>query len=245
MHAPESKSDLAPAIEMEPAAITYQHPEQSALSEAADRVLIVAKSFVIDSPDMATIAAEELAKIKGHIKRLDDERKSITKPMDEAKKNVMDIYKPALETFGQAETFLKQAILNFQQEEDRKARIAAAERERIAAAERAKLEVKAEKLEARGKDSSAVRLQAELVSVAPVVTPAPVKLSGTSSRSVWKAKVTDKLALVKYIAENPSWLHLLDVSESAIGAQAKAMKTASPIPGLEFYEEKVLSARAA
>ena len=241
---------LAPAevIETESKALTYSQPKESALTKSAERVLAIALSIVVDSNEMAEIAASELVTIKGRAKELDEERKRITKPMDDAKKAVMDIYKPAIEKLGQAETALKTSLLTYQKEQQRIADLAAAEEARKAREEAEKLRAKAEKMEAKGKteDADALRSVAAMTVTAPRTVAAPTKLAGTSVRKVWKANVTDRSAAIKALAENPAYQHLLTIDEAALNKLAAAMKNPnSPIPGVVFYEDSVMSARAA
>ena len=86
MNAPDKIVAPAEVVETEAQTLTYNRPKASVLTQSADRVLAVAKSIVVDSPEMAEIAASELVNIKGRVKELDEERKRITKPMDDAKK---------------------------------------------------------------------------------------------------------------------------------------------------------------
>ena len=247
MNAPENRPPVE-VIETESKALTYSQPKESALTRSAERVLAIAMSIVVDSDEMAALAAAELGTIKGRVKELDEERKSITKPMDDAKKAVMDIYKPAIEKLGQAETALKTSLLTYQTEQQRIADLAAAEEARKAREEAEKLRAKAEKMEARGKteDADALRNVAAMTVAAPRTVAAPTKLAGTSVRKVWKANVTDRSAAIKALAENPAYQHLLTIDEAALNKLAAAMKNPnSPIPGVVFYEDSVMSARAA
>lgn len=248
MNAPERITAPAEVVETEAQTLTYNRPKASALTQSADRVLAVAKSIVVDSPEMAEIAASELVTIKTRAKDLDEERKSITKPMDDAKKAVMDIYKPAIERLGQAETALKDAISGYQKEQSRLADLAAAEAARKAREESQKLAAKAEKLEAKGKieDADALRNVTAMTAAAPVTVAQPAKLSGVSTRKVWKASVTDRTAAIKAMAESPAYQHLLNIDEAALNKLAAAMKNPSSlIAGVVFYEDSVISARAA
>lgn len=247
MNAPEK---LAPAevIETESKAITYNQPKESALTQSAERVLAIARSIVVDSNEMAEIAAAELVTIKGRAKELDEERKRITKPMDDAKKAVMDVYKPAIEKLNQAEAALKSTITTYQNEQRRLADLAAAEEARKAREEAEKLRAKAEKMEAKGKaeDAEALRNVADMTVAAPRAVAAPSKLAGVSTRKVWKANVIDRAAAIKALADNPAYQHLLTIDESALNKLAAAMKSPNcPIAGVVFYEDSVISARAA
>ena len=247
MNAPEK---LAPAevIETEPKAITYNQPKGSALAKSAERVLAIARSIVVDSNEMAKIAAAELVTIKGRARELDEERKRITKPMDDAKRAVMDIYNPAIEKLNQAEAALKSTLTTYQNEQRRLADLAAAEEARKAREEAEKLRARAEKMEDRGKaeDAEALRNIAAMTAAAPRAVSAPPKLAGVSTRKVWKANVTDRAAAIKALADNPTYQHLLTIDESALNKLAAAMKNPnSPIPGVVFYEDSAMSARAA
>jgi hypothetical protein len=77
-----------------------------------------------------------------------------------------------------------------------------------------------------------------------VAAPAPKKLEGLSFRNVWKAEVTDKFALIKFVAENPAYEHLLDVNAVNLRKIATAMQNSMPINGVRFYSEKVTASRA-
>ena len=248
MNAPDKIVAPAEVVETEAQTLTYNRPKASFLTQSADRVLAVAKAIVVDSPEMAEIAASELVNIKARAKDLDEERKRITKPMDDAKKAVMDTYKPAIERLGQAETALKDAISSYQKEQRRLADLAAAEAARKAREDAQKLAAKAEKLEAKGKteDAEAMRNAAAMTVAAPVTVAAPTKLAGVSSRKAWKASVTDRAAAIKAMADNPAYQHLLTIDESALNKLAAAMKNPNcPIAGVVFYEDSVVSARAA
>lgn len=114
--------------------------------------------------------------------------------------------------------------------------------------------VKAAKINARSEGiketleikNDAAEQQISMVASAPVIahTPGVPTIKGVSSRGVWKAEVTDKLALVKFVASNPQYLNLLDPAIKELGAIAKALKGNAIIDGVRIYEEKILSSRA-
>jgi uncharacterized membrane protein YqiK len=84
----------------------------------------------------------------------------------------------------------------------------------------------------------------ELVS-APTVEKTVPKISGISMRKVWKVEVTDKLAFVKYIAEHPEYLELVDPNTPAVNKLGLALKHACPLAGVRVYEDEQLASRAA
>ena len=76
----------------------------------------------------------------------------------------------------------------------------------------------------------------------PVVPMAP-RAAGVSTRTVWKAKVTDKSAFIRAAAGRPEIEALLSVNESALGQFAKATAGKAPLAGVTFYEEPVVAVR--
>lgn len=102
--------------------------------------------------------------------------------------------------------------------------------DRKAAAAAAKVEVKEEQ-------SAAI--------VAPVVTvSAPEKPKGESTPKRWKARLTDKAALIQAAAKiNEIAAACLTFDQAAANRMATTTKGAVPIPGIEWYSESSLSMR--
>lgn len=143
---------------------------------------------------------------------------------------------------------------------------AAAARER-AAAEQARLEQERQKALAAGNTAQAAKIEAKAagaaeaadakqealagiaanVQAAPVVLPSsePPRAKGISTRSKWRAELRDKHALVRFIADNPQYLNLLDFNQSAANQMATALKENLCVAGLTVIEDKLMAARAA
>jgi acyl-CoA reductase-like NAD-dependent aldehyde dehydrogenase len=101
-------------------------------------------------------------------------------------------------------------------------------------AQAAKLAAQAEQAEQRGADKAeALRMEAD---AAPrsVVVPPPVKPTGVAMVTTYKVEVVDKLALVQWVAANPMFIHLLEPSQTALNAQAVALKDQFAIPGCKL-----------
>jgi hypothetical protein len=160
------------------------------------------------------------------------------------------------------------------EEQQRRDREAAAERARVeadAAAERARSEKEAQALRDQAAEAAktgdveaAARLETaaesrqeqaqmvvqelaqtrELISAATVEKTVP-KVSGLSTRKVWKVEVTDKLAFVRYIAEHPEYLELVEPNTPAVNKLGLALKQACPLAGVRVYEDEQLASRAA
>ncbi len=199
-------------------------------------------------------AASQLQLVKGRIKALKDSRINITRPLDQAKKHVMALYKGPLEALEKCETSLKGVMLAYDNEQDRIRR----ERERLAReaeeAERRRIQEQAEaqaKAAEKAGDVQAaqeIKAQAEIEQQSVVAvakkTEAPAA-SGISRREVWKAEVTSMAELVQAAASgNEQAMALLVVDNKALQQQAKALKSAFTLPGIRVFSEKQLAARS-
>ncbi len=240
-------------------------PDAAAINTRAQSALAMVESMVIDSPDTYELAADELKAIKSKAKAIEDQRTAITGPINKALKAVNDLFRAPSQYLEQAEKIIKGKMISYTTEQERiaaearrKAEAALrAEQERIAreaAAAAAAAEAEAEKLLAAGDVEQAAEVQANAaieaasaatlaeVMTAPVVEAPVAKVSGVSMRGVWKAEVTDKAALVAYVAANPAFLNLLDVNTSALNQMAKALKDQMQIAGVRAFEEKSIAA---
>lgn len=235
-------------------------PDAAAMMQNAQRTLIIMRDFKIDSPMMYAQAGEELKGIKGKQKALDEDRKSITKPLDEVKKSIMAKYEEPTRILNEAEAVLKGSMLAYSNEQERQRRLEQAKLDEAARVERERLAAEAAQREAEAKAafdagnaveaeriaSEAAALQATAsMTTAPVVAQSVEKVSGISTRTNWKAEVTDMLALVKFVAANPHMIDLLQVNTTTLNQHAKATKDNTKIDGVRVYSEQVLASRAA
>ena len=81
--------------------------------------------------------------------------------------------------------------------------------------------------------------------VAPVIQREPPKVTGISTREVWKAEVTDLAALVKAIAEGKAPLALVQANTTVVGQQARSLKQDFVAPGIKVWSERQIAAGAA
>lgn len=222
-------------------------PNEQELILQSKSLLDMAKMYVIDSPEMYQLAGDELKKIKAKTKELDAQRKQITKPLDDAKAAVMALFKKPLEALTQAEGVLKNSLLSFDREQERKRQeeekrlreIARAEQERLQAQARA-AEEESRKLIEAGKKEEAEQLAAKAATIeissysipVPIVAQAQTKVAGISKRTIWKARVIKKESIP---------LEYMEPNQSALDKVAQATKGTIQIPGVEFYSEDILS----
>lgn len=230
-----------------PTSVTVERPDPQLLS-SAERFLAVAQSYLITSPELYEAAAADLQEIKGKLKALEEKRTAITRPLNQALKAVNDLFRKPKELLEQAEGLIKRAMSAYDHERERKRREEQARLEEEARKERERLEAKAREAEEKGQieKAEALRESANAV-VAPIVSPATEapKVTGIATRGLWKARVTDKAALVRHIvAERPDLLSLIEIDASALNAMARAQKSALSLPGVEVYEHKIIAAQA-
>lgn len=225
--------------------LTIARPDEAALTRTAAAAMAMVEAFEVNDATTFELAAEELQSIKKRATALDEQRKAITGPLDQAKKQVMDLFKPPLEVLTKAEGLLKSKMLTWQQDEARKAAEARAEAERQAQAERERRAAEAEKLEAEGKvgEAAVQRAVAEMVVAAPsVATVEPPKVAGVSTRTSVDFEVNDLLQLVQHVAKNTELIGLLQADSVKLRAYVRGLGMATSLPGVRVFEKATLSA---
>ncbi|PRF55371.1 hypothetical protein [Burkholderia multivorans] len=228
-----------------PESITIGAPNIALIGQSSAQ-LKIAESYVIDHHDIAALAAQDLAKVKELAKSVEAERRKITDPLNAAVKAVNDLFRPATTYLEQAERVLKSGLLQFNQKVEAENRARQAQAEAAARAERERMEAEAKKLAEQGQTEAAevVRETAQVIS-APIVAAPAVKIAGIQSRGTYKARVTDKMKLIQFVAAHPEFEHLLDANTSQLNQLAKAMKEKMQIDGVESYREASIASRAA
>jgi len=213
-------------------------PDQGDMIAEAEKTLAVARAYHIDSPEMYQLAGTELKEIKGKIKVLETQRKSITDPLNAAKSRIMDLFRRPIDFLTDAEASLKRAMLTFQREEERKRQEAERIAQEATRKEQERLrkaaEKKAAKAEAKGDEDKAQELRENVpVLPLPTVAPTPRRVAGVSTREIWKARIVDESLIPrKYLV----------VNEKMLGDIARSTKGAVEIPGVEFYAEETIAA---
>lgn len=214
-------------------------PQIKEEADAAIRLVEKAESLVISGPIEYEMAGSWLKDIKGRAAKLEDQRRSMTRPLDESKKRIMEWFRRPIEMLARAENGVKRAMIAFteyEREEAEKARRLLEEKANREAAERkAALEAQALQQIDAGNEEVAERLiaKAESVEAGPVfIQPQYQKVSGISMREVWKFEITNEAML-------PREYLMPDLKK--IGDVARAGKGVIPIPGVRIYAEQVVS----
>jgi hypothetical protein len=168
--------------------------------------------------------------IKERYSHLDDLRRRITRPLDDAKKGVMDLFRIPTEILSSSEYMVKSKMLQYQHKQE-EWRIKEESRLRKEADdEREKLLKKAQKLENQGYAEKAEEIKQQ---AAEVVAPPSIQLTiapvGISTRVIWKARIIDaNLVPRTYLIPD----------ENMLNSMARASKGIISIPGVEFYADE-------
>ncbi|MDR1952395.1 MAG: hypothetical protein LBQ37_02625 [Elusimicrobiota bacterium] len=235
-----------------PAVKDVEIAAQERLSEVKGIILKFTPDFSVSTGAEAEIVANDLKIISTMLKKVDEQRKAFTKPLDGLKKFFMEAFRPAETELKNADAIARGALLSYQQQERRKAEEAARkERERQEALMRAEVE-RLKKLQEEAElvdDQEAVEqiaeekqaVETQPIPVAPVETP---KFEGIGTQKVWKGEVVDLTELLKFIVETGEHINLITPNTKDIGTLAKATKGTLKIPGIRFYSEEGVRVRA-
>jgi len=194
-------------------------------------IVTEAESIVIKSDADNAAAAEFLTIIKGAAKKVVEFFSDSKRKAAEAHKAICANEKAMLSPLENAETIVKRKIGTWIDAQTR-LRI---EAERKAAAEAAKLQAQAEKAMKKGNEEKAEELHVQAAMTAASVDYVPQKTEGVHSVKVWKWKVVDESKIPReYLVPN----------EKVLNAVAKSSGGVMKIPGIEFYPETSIVARA-
>lgn len=217
--------------------LQVQEPDREMIL-AANATLHDSEGFAIRSPAAATEANTQLRHIKIRRKQLDDMRKQLVAPIDEARGKIQALFREPLEALKHAETNYKNALLDYQREERRIAQEAARrETERL----RKLAEAKAKRAEKRGDTEAAEELREQ-----PIIVPtaAPTALEGTSVLVLWRAELVDIRELCRAIADGKAPADLVRFDQAAGNRLATALKDAADVPGVRFTREESMAVRS-
>ena len=249
-----------------------QDAKATALVQVASETKAQALTLLVRSPHEYQQVSGFLSQIKSKFNEIEGHRKHLKEPFIEGGRRVDEFFRAPLQFLKDAETVAKQKLIGYETEQrrvaaeeqrklDEKARKerealeakARAEREK-ADAEAREIQRRADEARAAGDLAEAVRLRnqadkivekseakveaiqskAEQV-VAPKVEAYIPPVVGQFSKTVWKARVLDAKAV-------PDEYKVVDIAMLDKFAQATKGKVA--VPGVEFYPEQIMSARA-
>lgn len=208
----------------------------------AGRLLATANAMQVSSVEEATDASSICKTLSERIKSLEAERKKITKPLDDAKKSAMDLFRQPVDTLKNALEITRGKVTRYQLEIERKEKEKQAQLDEQARKQREKLETKAAEAEEKGQTEKAEQLRNKSNEVVEHQAVAP-KPQGASLRKTWTGEVADIKALCKAIADGAAPETLVKPDQSAINAYARATKGAAPIMGITFSQKSTSTFR--
>lgn len=255
----------------EPGILPATAPKGTDLMAEATTACDAVAAVTIDCSMMYELAGVELVDLQAALKKLNDSRFSITRPMDAAKTAVMNLFRSPVEMVELKIKALKAAMLTYEAEQKRKAAIKQQLLDRIANDQRIQLAAEASRQaeEARKQSELAVTLMGAgdtagvaaaltaaeaaqemscalqqttaVVSAATAATNVPT-VEGITTADVWKARVLDLPALLRFIADNPAYHEWIEIKMTGLNDMAKAQRDALRVPGVEAFEESRIAA---
>ena len=178
-------------------------------------------------------AAAQLKAIKSKWNEIDDMRKALKRPIDEAAKRIQQFFAAPLQFLTDAESLIKRKMLAFTDELERIRRADQARADEAARRERARLARRAAKAATSGKIEKAADLEQRAATVvAPIVTRETPKIAGQSTREIWNFEVTDESQLPR---------EYLVPDTARIRRVVTALRGDTRIPGVRVFAEKRLA----
>lgn len=229
---------------MSTAAVITPAPQQQELGQQVVTWTQFANGLEITDESTADRASRCLVTVKELQSQADESFDPIIKKAYEAHREAIAQKKRIVEPLEQATATLKTKLGSWLEEERRRIedeqRRLQAEADHRAAEQR---EAEIEEAEVSGATTEEIEVLAQApLAVAPVLRTVP-KLNGVSARQLWLAQVTDLQALVKFIAQNPQYLNLVQPNTTAINALARTLRSAAQIPGVKVWQDTGISVR--
>lgn len=250
-----------------------QLPNAADLTSRAERALAFIESLPVTCAEDYGLAVEELKGVKSRWKTLEEQRTSISGPLNQAFKAVNALFAGPMGLLEKAETVLKTKLVAYDTEQARQRAEAMRKAEEAAAAERAALEAEAlrkaaeakaiaeaaEKAAATGDataaavaderaqrardEAEAARAAAQMVVAQP---PAQVaaQVPGVSTAKGYDFEVTSLHDLAAHIVAHPELVNLIQPNEPALRKYVAGLGMACRLPGVRVSPKPTMRIRA-
>jgi len=235
-------------------ATVIEFPEGLAVTQQALTWPERARGACVVDAESYTRASELLKGIKALRQEIADVFNPHVQRAHEAHRALLREKQKAEGPLTEAESIIKRALTVYHdaQEQIRRAEQARLEREVRELAEVEALE-RAAAMEQEGRDfgdPSLIEEAHQLIQDQIAAPPPPVAavarltptIAGIVHRTTWSARVVDLMALVKFVAANPSYIGLLQANTPALNAQARSLKGAMRLPGVQSIETRDVAA---
>jgi len=214
--------------------------EARVAAKEADGLQARYAEYVIHTHTDYILAGDALKEIKRRMKRLDELRRKMTRPLDESKAVILSFFRGPEGALGKAEAAVKGAMLVFQKARDREwEREREREREEKARLAKETAEAKVMELAEAGDVEGVMEMMGEKPELEPLPIPMPVpqvvpKVEGVSTRKMWKWEVLDAGMI-------PREYMVVDVG--MVTRVVQASKGRVEIPGVRVWQEEIMVGR--
>lgn len=225
-------------------AITIERPETEEQEAANQAIVVEAKGIAVSSADEHGAALEFLKRVAGMAKNVRDLFEAPKRAAHAAHKEICGAEKKLLGPIEAASQHVRGKVLAYEREEKRRAEAEArrkAEEARKAEEERRLADAEQAEEEGDHETADAILDEEPAVPISVAPTPKVAKVEGVQRRTRYVAEVVDLHALVKFVAENPEWLHLLKPDTAALNAIARTQKDRARIGGVVVRAEQSLA----
>ncbi len=188
-------------------------------------------------------ADQILKKVKSFIKKLNEERKGYTTPLDELKKRIMSVFKTPIENLKQAESSLKNMMIAFDKMKEK------IEQEQLAKEiekQNEQIKILEEQLKNTNDEVVSFILEQQIkdLSCSPVIqSNTHRKNTRLSTRATWKGDVVDKVALLKWILKHSEYIDIIDIKQGALNKMLTSTKGNLVPDGVTVKKETIAIAR--
>lgn len=218
---------------------------EQGLEKLGNQAVFYAKSLSIKTNDDYEDAGRFLTEIKTRMKSVKDYWAEPKAKAKAAHQSVVDREKALLAPLTEAENIIKRSMVVYQNAVAEAQRKAAEEARKRQREEAARLMQEAIAHEEKGNDAAAYVSMAMAEMVEDMKAPMPnaveaPKASGISTRKVWKARVVDASKVPIYA----NGVEIRPIDFQALNRLASVSKGSLEIPGVECYEESIVSARS-
>ena len=213
------------------------------LKLAGETAVAEANSIIIKNQRDYDRAAEFLKEIKRRAKQMKEFWRPAKEAAKEAHAQICQREKAMLSPLEDAEKVVKKGMVGYQLAVAAAQIQAEQEAKRRQQEERDRLLAEAAEAEKSGDMQGAMVGMAMAEMVEDMKAPSTVSFEqakGTSTRRRWRARVIDERAVPAYSGS----IQLRKIDQSALDKLAAASEGTAQVPGVEFYQETIISARA-
>ena len=226
--------------------IVIARPDEAEIRNEYSPVVLQARGLEVSSKWGHEEAQLCLRGLRGAKARVKERLDPIISDAHKAHRGLTKLRGDLLKPLDEADRIVNGKIDTYEEEQAR----LADEIRRAAEAEARKLEEERRLMEAIEAEKDGDQAEAEAILEEPIETPTiqvqteTAKVDGVSQRTSWSAEVTDKAALIRYVASNPEWINLLEPSMPALNGLARSHREALNIPGVKAVPKTVRAVRA-